>query len=106
MSNLKKGPNHAQGEGGGNRTKRNGSHLEQGSYGATKQGPSGDHLTTQFTQTNKGGSHLQPDPGLSDTRGVRGAGNRTGHDRSNPAKGKGKPGSNLAQNPQNTKTKR
>ena len=93
-------PNLAQGEGGARSTRKSGSHLEQGCTGAEYKGPSGDHLTTQFTHTAKGGSHLEPRE-LTDNSPVRGAGGRTGHDRVGPANRSGSPKS---QNP-NVKTK-
>jgi len=109
MSNISDRGNRSQGEGGANKTKSNGSHLEQGvSGGAAKTRANGSHLE-QATfggarPQGPSGSHLQPDPGLQDSRGVRGAGGRTGHDRVKPSENKS--GSNLAQPPWNKNTKK
>lgn len=103
MSNLKSGPQFAQGEGRARSSKRSGSHLDQGTHGARSKGPSGSHLLPDFTITDTGGSHLDPHPALTDKTSDRGGGGRIGHDRTNPVAGKSKSGSKNAQHPNNKK---
>lgn len=79
-----------------NKTKKSGSHMEQGPHGAGRKKASGSHMEQgegRATRTRAGGSHLTPMPAKSDKRGRRGAGDRLGHDRISPVAGKSKSGS-------------
>ncbi len=97
MSQVKKtGPQFTQGQGGGGKTKSNGSHMTPAGD-VSKRGKSGDHMTPHNITTTPSGSHLEPNVAGTQSSSVRGGGTIFGND---PNKvGSKSSGSKNAQNP-------
>lgn len=91
MAKHKHGSHLDQGPTGAGRTRKSGSHLEQGEGGARK-GPSiaaqGGEIPAAVPAAKGNGSHLTPDPALTDMTADRQGGTIAGHDRVNPNLGK------------------
>ena len=101
---LDQGSEHAS-QGGG-KSKPSGSHLKQGTHGASSQGPSGDHLSgtpglvSQGPSARDGKDHLTPHPALTDASPGRGAGGSTaGKVDRTMERGAGKSGDHMAPQP-------
>ncbi len=84
-----------QGEGGGGRSKKSGSHLDATGEGGAKQGPGpktsakGGAISANVKgPKNISGSHLVPQPAETDKTADKQGGTVRGHDRVNPNAGK------------------